>query len=124
MVILPSPVLNWSLGSHRVKTHHVSLPKPALFEDINLYDLELEGTKLYDEKPLPGKQHLFSSTLLQLKDFVGDVCSKSATSLVIRAGIFKQSMGSRNRVGIGLSYQPARLHKLAELIPSNRFPAH
>jgi len=36
-------------------------------------------------------------------------------------GIFKQSMGARNRVGIGLSYRPARLHRLAELIPWNRF---
>ena len=26
-----------------------------------------------------------------------------------RAGIFKQSMGARNRVGIGLSDRPARL---------------
>jgi hypothetical protein len=38
-----------------------------------------------------------------------------------RAGIFKQSMGARNRVGIGLSYRPARLHRLAEFIPWNRF---
>jgi hypothetical protein len=37
------------------------------------------------------------------------------------AGIFKQSMGARNRVGIGLSYWPARLHSLAELVPWNRF---
>ncbi len=37
------------------------------------------------------------------------------------AGIFKQSMGTRIRVGIGLSYRPARLHMLAELIPWNRF---
>jgi hypothetical protein len=36
-------------------------------------------------------------------------------------GIFKQSMGGRNRVGIGLSYRPARLHSLAELVPWNRF---
>jgi hypothetical protein len=28
----------------------------------------------------------------------------------ISAGIFKQSMGARNRVGIGLSYRTARLH--------------
>jgi hypothetical protein len=28
---------------------------------------------------------------------------------------------SRNRVGIGLSYRPARLHRLAELMPWNRF---
>jgi hypothetical protein len=26
-------------------------------------------------------------------------------------------MGARNRVGIGLSYQPTMLHRLAELIP-------
>ncbi len=34
---------------------------------------------------------------------------------------FKQSMGARNRIGIGLSYRPDRLHRLAELIPWNRF---
>ncbi len=32
------------------------------------------------------------------------------------AGIFKQSTGARNRVGIGLSYGPARQHSLAELV--------
>jgi hypothetical protein len=31
-------------------------------------------------------------------------------------------MGARNRGGIGLSYRPARLHRLAEFIPWNRFP--
>jgi hypothetical protein len=30
-------------------------------------------------------------------------------------------MGARNQVGIGLSYRPARLHSLAELVPLNRF---
>jgi hypothetical protein len=30
-------------------------------------------------------------------------------------------MGAGNRVGIGLSYRPARLHRLEELIPWNRF---
>jgi hypothetical protein len=30
-------------------------------------------------------------------------------------------MGTRNQVGIGLPYRPARLHRLAELIPWNRF---
>ncbi len=38
-----------------------------------------------------------------------------------RAGIFKQSMGARNRVGIGLPYRPSTLHRLAEFIPWNRF---
>ncbi len=45
----------------------------------------------------------------------------SLLSLNFRAGIFKQSMGARNRVGIGLSYLPARLHRLAEFIHWNRF---
>jgi hypothetical protein len=39
----------------------------------------------------------------------------------VSAGIFNQSMGARNRVGVGLSYQPARLHRLAEFIPWSRF---
>jgi hypothetical protein len=38
-----------------------------------------------------------------------------------KAGIFKKSMGARHRGGIGLSYRPARLHRLAELMPWNRF---
>ncbi len=37
------------------------------------------------------------------------------------AGIFKQSMGARNRTGIGLSYRPARLHSQEELFPWKLF---
>jgi hypothetical protein len=37
------------------------------------------------------------------------------------AGIFKQSMGARNRVGLGLSYRPARLNIPVEFFPWNRF---
>jgi hypothetical protein len=33
------------------------------------------------------------------------------------AGIFKQSLWDMKRIGIGLSYRPARLHRMAELIP-------
>jgi hypothetical protein len=39
----------------------------------------------------------------------------------IGAGIFKESMGARNRGGNGSSYRPAGLHRLAEFIPWNRF---
>jgi hypothetical protein len=39
--------------------------------------------------------------------------------LTVCAGIFKQSMGARNLVGIGLSCRPARLHSLAYLVPCN-----
>jgi hypothetical protein len=34
---------------------------------------------------------------------------------------FKHSMGAKKRVGIGLSYRPTMLHRLAELLPWNRF---
>jgi hypothetical protein len=34
---------------------------------------------------------------------------------------FRTICGARNRVGIGLSYRPARLHRLSKSIPWNRF---
>ncbi len=37
----------------------------------------------------------------------------------ICAGIFKQSIGARNRVEIELSYRPARLHSLPECVKWN-----
>jgi hypothetical protein len=51
------------------------------------------------------------------------VVSGSATNEELKncAGIFNQSMGARNRVGIGLSHRLARPHSLAELVPWNRF---
>ncbi len=36
---------------------------------------------------------------------------------MVCAGIFKQSMGARNRVGIGLSYRPARAENLSRTGP-------
>jgi hypothetical protein len=50
---------------------------------------------------------------------VESVCTGVGESY--RARIFKQSRGARNRVGIGLSYPPDRLHRLADVIPWNRF---
>jgi hypothetical protein len=47
------------------------------------------------------------------KDFKAQEDSEDQCS----AGTFKQSMGARNRVGIWLSYRPARLLRLAEFIP-------
>jgi hypothetical protein len=45
--------------------------------------------------------------------------AKVGVSLKISAGIFEQSMGTRDRVGIWLSYRPARLHSLSNLVPWN-----
>jgi hypothetical protein len=39
----------------------------------------------------------------------------------IELEFLKSLWGARNRRGIGLSYRPARLHRLAEFIPWNRF---
>ncbi len=38
----------------------------------------------------------------------------------LRAGILEQSLGAKNRAGIGLYYRPTRLHRLADLIPWNQ----
>ncbi len=55
----------------------------------------------------------------------GSVPLPSPLSSVItvssRAGIFKEATGAWNRGGRGLSYRQARLHRLAEFIPWNRF---
>jgi hypothetical protein len=57
------------------------------------------------------------SVVLVLNTFVFQFFSIN----VLRAGIFKKSMGARHRGGIGFSYRPARLHRLAEFIPWNQF---
>ncbi len=46
---------------------------------------------------------------------------ESGENLNSCAGFLNQSMGARNRERIGLSYWPAWLHRLTELIPWNRF---
>jgi hypothetical protein len=47
-----------------------------------------------------------------MKTICGPMLAQRIPVRGIRAGIFKQSMGARNRVGIGLSYSPPRLHRL------------
>ncbi len=73
------------------------------------------------QKLLP-RQRFFACTILH---FLASIYhSLYSIECIIRrlncAGIFEQSMGARNRVGIGLSYRPARLQRLAESIPWNR----
>jgi hypothetical protein len=38
------------------------------------------------------------------------------------AGILEQSMGARNRVGLGLSYQPEGIHRLAGIVSLESIP--
>ncbi len=47
-----------------------------------------------------------AKTAWAFSNTIPSTCLAFSTS----AGIFKQSMRARNRVGIGLSYRPARLH--------------
>jgi len=75
-----------------------------------------EGWRWYSSRPPP-----LSKTGLDINDHIpvppplppprGDFC----------AGILEQSMGAWNRVGTGLSYRPARLHRLAASLPWTRF---
>jgi hypothetical protein len=58
---------------------------------------------------------------LQYNYLKGLILREYTTGKITRAGIFKESMGARNRGGIGLLYRPARLHRLVEFIPWNRF---
>ncbi len=66
---------------------------------------------------------LFSHIFFGFTNLLKGQCHEifAAFLLSYRAGIFKKSMGARNRGGIGLSYRPARLHRLAEFIPWNQF---
>ncbi len=68
----------------------------------------------------PGQLQLGNSTTLECTVSVPGA-APPLLLLYSRAGIFKESMGARNRGGIGLSYRPARLHRLAEFVPWNRF---
>jgi hypothetical protein len=52
----------------------------------------------------------------------GKLCTRLSFSFLLpftytSAGVLEQSMGARNRVGIELSYRPARQHRLVESIP-------
>ncbi len=54
--------------------------------------------------------------LLAQKKILPCLCRKSP-----ELEFLKKSIGARHRVGRGLSYRPARLYRLAEFIPWNRF---
>jgi hypothetical protein len=62
------------------------------------------------------------SALLPISERDGAVTLKGSQRMGVgSAGIFNQSMGARNRVRIGWSYRPARLHNLEESFPWNQF---
>jgi hypothetical protein len=54
---------------------------------------------------------------------VEQVRSRELNETYLQSWNFKESLGARKRGGIGLSYRPARLQRLAlaEFIPWNRF---
>jgi hypothetical protein len=70
--------------------------------------------------PPPGLVPALPGTLLQQHNITQHHLT-CLSCVVGCAGILEQSMGARNQVGIGLSYRPARLHRLAESIPWNRY---
>jgi hypothetical protein len=64
-----------------------------------------------------GRRVVISALLKEMSTIVNCKCTAPA----LRAEIFKKSMGARHRGGIGFSYWPARLHRLAEFIPWLQF---
>jgi hypothetical protein len=113
--------------------------KLELLESLqrNLIEKFWRLSVLLGDSPLLGS-NTFGKSYENQRIFPGTGCSSVANQVtrrkwkggggvvVTRAGIFKKSMGARHRVGIGLLYRPARLHRLAEFIPWNRFrgPIH
>ncbi len=103
-LVVVNHALMWSkVGTYRSGAHH---PREALSKEQIVQDRE-------------------HPTLFVRDTSVGDTPSWDqpcrAPAPLSSAGIFKQSIGVMNQVGIGLSYRPARLHRLAELIPWNWF---
>ncbi len=94
---------------------YVAWPETAFSVDDDR--IFLDGDLLLQRQAGGLQLVLILLTVCQLKHS----CPSNVTEVGTKAGIFKQSMGARNRVGIGLSYWPARLHRRAELIPWNRF---
>jgi hypothetical protein len=102
-------------GSHHCHTVIVGLVSPQLTDFFSLLHLDIYPPPLLSSVTL---SVLFLSACVMCILFL----SISVFFIFLScAGIFKQSMRARNLVGIGLSFRPARLHRLAELVPWNRF---
>jgi hypothetical protein len=88
------------------------------FAVIFLLDSPVDCLKIFQQRPvLFLHENAASCQLLSIHK-----ASKiAAMTGRISAGIFKQFVGAKNRVGIGLSCRPARLHSPAEQVPWNRF---
>jgi hypothetical protein len=66
---------------------------------------------------MKSKYHILRRELLY---FFNKLISQQAQRNNLQVDPFLQSIGVRNRVGIGLPYRPARLYRLAESIPWNQ----
>jgi hypothetical protein len=64
-------------------------------------------------------RHIMESRFLPFSLLSGKMYNTVVS--VYCAGVFKQYIGAGNRVGIWLSYRPARLHRLAKLIPRYQY---
>jgi hypothetical protein len=61
-----------------------------------------------EEKKHEANTRGWKKTVHVVFKYLSRTCRKGWRRAEYRAGIFKQSMRTRNRVGIGLSYRPAR----------------
>jgi hypothetical protein len=104
-------------GCTEIETETVSLKllrSPGIDSRAKNIEQKLSLGRDYRDRNRDGIFKLLRSSAI-------DSMASISTIYVARAGVFKHSVGTRNPVGIGLSYQPAKLHSLAELVPWNRF---
>jgi hypothetical protein len=101
------------------ETRHIAHSFPVVDEFQILAACEQALIKYREQIPDPGSRgastHNNTGNKFQILE------AGEQALIKYRAGIFKKSMGAKHRGGIGFSYRPARLHRLAEFIPWNQF---
>jgi hypothetical protein len=130
--MLPPLTIRWSCHQRRKFLNSNEILRKSDLGKVGMMTNQVFGirnnqilkntNKIYESRPIrswnEGRSDLEIKLCEQALAYMTDhVLEGRATS----AGICEQSMGARNRVGIGLSDRPARLHSLAELVPWNRF---
>jgi hypothetical protein len=78
--------------------------------DLTIFSPKERSLRCFSQQ----NQRRYFKTSKESKDRVLEIDS---VSLCSQRWNLEQSMGARNRVGIGLSYRPTRLHRLSESIP-------
>ncbi len=103
--------------SFSVCHYSMCLQCPAAFSEL-LFDTQ-RRTRLHRKKGVISFRQLFCDTRGKWECMGGGAGNLSFFKAVLE--FYNNLWGLRNRVGLGLSYRPVRLYRLAESIPWNPF---